>query len=60
MVCGECFGNPNLYELDFAEACPSCQGAGTVPDPDFIDGDATEFDPRTEYGTYRVSRGRVA
>jgi len=59
MVCGECFGNPNLYELDFEECCPSCQGAGTVPDPDFIDGDA-DFDPHAEWGTHhRIYSRRV-
>lgn len=60
IICHTCLGHPNQFELDHGEACDECSGCGTVPDPDFIDGDATEFDPRTEYGTYRVSRGRVA
>ena len=60
IICSECVGDPSQYLIDFEEVCPSCAGTGFHDDPDFIDGDATEFDPRTEYGTYRVIRGRVA
>lgn len=59
IICIECAGDPSQYLIDFEIECPACHGIGTVPNPDFIDGDADEFNPHTEFGTYhRVYAGR--
>lgn len=60
LICTECYGNPEQYRADVSSVCPACDGEGSVLNPDFIDGDAGGFDPRREYGTYRVVRGRAA
>lgn len=59
IICSECVGDPSQYLIDFEIECPACHGIGTVPNPDYIDGDAQAIDPRTEYGTHHriYSRG---
>jgi hypothetical protein len=59
LICNSCNGAPNQYEIDFEERCPECDGAGFVSDPDYIDGDAREFDPHSEWGTERHHRRHV-
>lgn len=59
IICGECYGSPSQYLIDFEEVCPTCGGCGFHEDPDFIDGDACSFNPHAEFGTYhRVYAGR--
>jgi len=60
LVCGECYGAPEQYLADFDEPCPACDGEGSVLNPDFIDGDASAFDPRAEYGTHHRRYSRAA
>ena len=57
--CDECYGDPAQYLADVGLGCPLCHGLGSNPDPEFIDA-SEEFDPRREYGTLRVLRGRLA
>jgi len=57
LICGTCLGQPNQFELDHDERCDECGGRGCVPDPDFIDGDADDFDPRSEFSTMPRLRG---
>lgn len=59
VLCDECFGDPSQYLSDFEEICPCCGGRGFLEDPDYVD-ESESFDPRREWGTYRVIRGRVA
>lgn len=59
MLCGECMGSPNQYELDVGERCSCCNGEGSVADPDYIDGEAQSFDAHLEWGTERHHRRHV-
>ncbi len=60
VICHTCHGSPNQYELDCDEVCPECNGDGVVADPDYVDGGAECFDPRSAYGTHHriYARGR--
>jgi len=55
VLCHTCFGSPEQYLIDTGEDCDECNGAGSLPDPDYIDGD--DFDPRSEFSTMPRLRG---
>jgi len=60
ILCGECQGSPCQYFLDMDEVCSCCDGQGFVADPDFIDGAAQGFNPRSHFGTHHriYAKGR--